>query len=119
MATLNEVDYKEGSDHKNDGYDRNTFYRKTRKLQAAFHAYLTKRKMPLFNSKDGESFLNKLGLTGHPVKLKYEGKTITFPAPALEVHKISPAFRTGREGRHIQQVIITLSQPLRNEVPVN
>ena len=57
--------------------------------------------------------MQKLGLTSKPFDLIYEGKPITFQPPPMEVHKIRPAFRVGREGRQIQQVVISLSQTIR------
>jgi carbonic anhydrase len=48
--------------------------------------------------------------------LKYRGKDYNIQPPELEVHQIRPAFRVGREGRQIQQVIINLIQTVRLQV---
>ena len=68
-----------------------------------------------------ERFLNKLGMTSRPVSQLF-GKALRASAscpigadpdtyiPRIEVHTIRPAFRAGREGRQIEQVLITLTQ---------
>ena len=72
-----------------------------------------------------EQFLNKLGLTARPINQVFgpEGKHLKFLAPLqedpakhspkVEVHTVRPAFRGGREGRQIEQVLVTLTQQIR------
>ncbi|MBL7856350.1 MAG: hypothetical protein JNM57_01575 [Cyclobacteriaceae bacterium] len=97
--------------------NREQIHVNSQKLQAALQVYLTEGKRPEFTPNDWEALLNKLGMTSRPFKLKYAGKNYTINPPPLEVHKIRPAFRVGREGRQIQQVIISLSQTIRFTIP--
>jgi hypothetical protein len=70
-----------------------------------------------------ENFLNKLGLTSRPVsqlfgndssKVRFLRRGRSKPnnryIPKIEVHTVRPAFRTGREGRQVEQVLVTLTQ---------
>lgn len=97
--------------------NREDLYVKSQKIQAAFNSYLREQKMPNFDPKDWEALMLKLGMTSKPVTMKYGEKKYTADAPPIEVHKIRPAFRVGREGRQVQQVIILLSQTIRFKVP--
>lgn len=75
-----------------------------------------------------EAFLNKLGLTALPLAQVFgsAGKDLKFVAPPgrnaasftplIEVHTVRPAFRGGREGRQIEQVLITLTQTIRVDI---
>jgi hypothetical protein len=65
--------------------------------------------------------LNKLGLTSRPVSELFgkHSRGVTFltggadPAtyiPPIEVHTVRPAFRGGREGRQVEQIVVTLTQ---------
>lgn len=75
-----------------------------------------------------EAFLNKLGLTALPLAQVFgsDGKDLKFVAPRgknaasftplIEVHTVRPAFRGGREGRQIEQVLITLTQTIRVDI---
>jgi hypothetical protein len=53
----------------------------------------------------------KLGLASGPVTMKYNDQEIVVEEIPLEVQNIRPAFRIGREGRQVDQVVITLTQP--------
>jgi hypothetical protein len=68
-----------------------------------------------------------LGLTSLPVsklfgensknvKFLLNGKLDRNYVPSFKVHSIRPAFRTGREGRQIEQVLITLTQEISVDV---
>jgi hypothetical protein len=61
-------------------------------------------------------FLQKLGLTDKPVEFLYENEHFkSETAPPLEVHRIRHVNRVGREGKVLDQVIITLTQTFRIE----
>lgn len=89
------------------------------------HEMLTGKAAVFVHDHDWERFLNKLGLTAKPTAEVFgaEGKGLEFQpkdgkspssfVPPIEVHTIRPAFRAGREGRQIEQVLITLTQQVR------
>jgi len=89
----------------------------TRLAQARLHDHIvnmSKRSMP----KDSwQTFLKKLGLTAGDVTFDYEGKKISVDGIKLEVHNIRPAYRIGREGRQVDQVIVTLTQTVKFKEP--
>ena len=61
-------------------------------------------------------FLSKMGmLTEVPDDLSFEGAIIPFEktAPKIQVHSIRPVYRYSREGKRIEQVVVTLLQTLR------
>ncbi|HET9766471.1 MAG TPA: hypothetical protein VFS60_06475 [Thermoanaerobaculia bacterium] len=98
--------------------DREKLYELSRQCQAKLHELLPE-KAPLYGA-DWESFLNKLGLTAGPVSQLFPagtGERFLLDrrrddnyVPPIEVHTVRPAFRSGREGRQIEQVVITLTQ---------
>lgn len=93
--------------------DRKEIHSASKKLQARLHDFLGGEN-PEFNKDEWEeSLMNKLGLTSEPIKLRFDGKTHTLQAPPLQVHQIRPTYRVGREGRQIQQVIVSLSQTVK------
>lgn len=106
--------------------DRQELYDHSQKAQAALHGLL-QGKAVLDDGADWESFLNKLGLTSRPVselfgrdsaKVKFtrDGRVNSDYVPSIEVHTIRPAFRAGREGRQIEQVLVTLTQRVSADV---
>lgn len=99
------------------GDNREEIYHKSNVLQAKLHGMLQAKAE---GTTDGvwTSFLGKLGLTNQPVQFEYEGKKISKPsAPKLEVHKVRPVYRVGREGKIIEQILITLTQTLYLHAP--
>lgn len=74
------------------------------------------------SEEEWESFLNVLGLTSQPVSklfgkegtgLKFENRDGNIDPdyiPPIQVLSLRPAFRAGREGRQIEQVLVTLTQ---------
>jgi hypothetical protein len=87
---------------------------------AALHALLHTRKAG-FGAAEWERFLNALGLTSRPVSTLFgaasrgvrfldRGRPSSTHVPPIEVHSIRPAFRGGREGRQVEQVVVTLTQ---------
>jgi hypothetical protein len=100
--------------------DRKAIHIQSHFIQAKLNDFINEKKRPNFEAADWNAMLCKLGLTSEPFELKYRGKVYKIgkdKLPPLEVHKIRPAFRTGREGQQISQVIISLSQTLNLEVP--
>lgn len=106
--------------------DRKTLFDKSQKAQACLHQLLM-REDRLYGADQWELFLNELGLTSRPVSELFgkdsagirflrAGRPDNQYIPKIEVHKIRPAFRAGREGRQIEQVLITLTQAVSAEV---
>jgi hypothetical protein len=84
-------------------------------------------KQSVLGPAEWERFLNKLGLTSRPVselfgrnskavKFIRDGKASANYVPRIEVHTLRPAFRAGREGRQIEQVIVTLTQRVSADI---
>ena len=85
-------------------------------------------KQARFNEGNWEPFLSLLGLTSLPVSKIFEGASprIQFYrpdgrrdnnyVPEIEVHSLRPALRAGREGRQIEQVLVTLTQTIHAEI---
>ena len=81
----------------------------------------------LYPGDDWEQFLNDLGLTSRPVSELFgkDSANVRFLrddtpdnryVPRIEVHTIRPAFRAGREGRQIEQVVVTLTQRVTADI---
>ena len=93
------------------GDNREEIYKASYRVQRNLHNLLEGK------ARAGEavwaSFLGKLGLTNKPVRFMYEGAEAgkTEP-PKLEVHKVRPVYRVGREGKILEQILITLTQTL-------
>jgi hypothetical protein len=109
--------------------DRYELYERSRSAQALLNDLLG-GKAKLYGDSEWELFLNELGLTSRPVSLLFgrdsakvrftlNGKLDSRYVPRIEVHTIRPAFRTGREGRQIEQVIVTLTQRVTADVGVD
>jgi hypothetical protein len=105
---------------------RDEVFRRSIKAQRELHD-LVNGKQNVYGPKDWELFLNKLGLTSlpvqqlfgkdsHKVKFLYNGKPNDTYRPQIEVHSIRPAFRSGREGRQVEQVLITLTQRVTADI---
>lgn len=108
--------------------DRAELALRSRRAQARLHRLLTGRGSVL-GGQAWEGFLNKLGLTSRPVselfgaasrevRFLHRGRPSTAHVPPLEVHTIRPAFRAGREGRQVEQVIVTLTQQVTADIGV-
>lgn len=83
----------------------------TQELQAEFHKeFFDEKKSSQYSEDAWEALMNKLGMTSKDFTLIYNGKAINIQKPKTQVLKIVPAFRFGREGKLIQQVIVILSQ---------
>jgi len=105
--------------------DRRELYLHSRKAQDVLRDLLRSPRV-----RDGRAgwrdLLEKLGLTTRPVsaifetkdKLRFmrDGRLNNSYVPPIEVHSVRPAFRAGREGRQIEQVLITLTQTLRVDI---
>lgn len=105
---------------------REDVHRVSLDAQALLQRLLTGKER-IYNDSDWENFLNKLGLTSQPVSKLFgkESSTVRFLldgkpnqnyVPKLEVHTIRPAFRAGREGRPIEQVVISLTQRVTADI---
>ena len=106
--------------------DRQSLYDRSQKAQAKLHQLLV-GKSPIYGPVEWEHFLNKLGLTSRPVSELFDensanvrflrdGKPDSTYRPRIEVNSIRPAFRAGREGRQIEQVLITLTQRVSADI---
>ncbi len=109
-----------------DPRDRKALFDHSQDAQAMLHDLLI-GKAPMYGSDDWEAFLNRLGLTSRPVSQLFgeESGNVRFVTngvaadafvPPIQVHTVRPAFRTGREGRQIQQMLVTLIQTVRVSV---
>ncbi len=106
--------------------DRRKLYEQSLQAQRALWEMLM-GKAKLYGDREWELFLNKLGLTSRPVSELFgkdsasvqflrDGRPDRDYVPRIEVHSLRPAFRAGREGRQIEQVLITLTQRITADV---
>jgi hypothetical protein len=106
--------------------DRRALYDRSQDAQKTLHGLLA-GKAAIHGEGEWERFLNKLGLTNRPVAELFDDDATdvrfmrdTRPdnryRPGIEVHSIRPAFRAGREGRQIEQVLITLTQRVTADI---
>ena len=106
--------------------DRRELAERSRRAQARLNDLLVGKERVL-GEEDWEKFLNKLGLTSQPVselfgadsanvRFLLDGRPNNAYVPRIEVHTIRPAFRAGREGRQIEQVVVTLTQRISAEI---
>ena len=107
--------------------ERREIYDLMRKAQAEINK-LFYSKEAQFREGNWEPFLSLFGLTSLPVskifpeapsKIQFyrpDGKPDNNYVPKIEVHTVRPALRAGREGRQIEQVLVTLTQTIRAEI---
>jgi hypothetical protein len=106
--------------------DRKTLYDRSRTAQAKLNGLLM-GKSKRFGAGEWERFLNSIGLTSRPVSQLFgkDSAAVRFLrddvpdnqyVPPIEVHTIRPAFRAGREGRQIEQVLVTMTQRVTADV---
>jgi hypothetical protein len=107
--------------------DRHELYKRSREAQALLHKLFVGKDAMHYGQAEWELFLNKLGLTSRPVSELFgrDSSDVRFTlhgspdreyVPQVEVHTVRPAFRTGREGRQIEQVVVTLTQRVTADV---
>jgi hypothetical protein len=97
----------------------------SRQMQVIWHDAL-EHKLDRKDPEAREDFLQLLGLTGKNVEdlfadgsaktLKFidaRGKPFRNAPPPIEVHAIRPVFRAGREGKQIEQVLVSVTQTVR------
>lgn len=105
--------------------DRERIYELSRDACVQIHKLFENPK--LFSDAEWERFLNRLGLTSLPVsklfgrtanRIKFYrgGRPNNDYVPKIEIHSVRAALRAGREGRQIEQVLITLSQSLKADI---
>lgn len=103
-----------------DTTDRYELFERSRIARAKVHELITTKQGAL-GADAWERFLNKLGLTCRPVSELFgarskdvvfleRGRRTTTYCPPIEVHTVRPAFRSGREGRQVEQVVVALTQ---------
>jgi hypothetical protein len=98
--------------------------RKVADIASEAQAWLHQRligKQGVLGPRAWERFLNKLGLTSRPVSELFGRRSrdvrfVTKGVPAIEVHTVRPAFRSGREGRQVEQVVVTLTQRVDTDI---
>jgi hypothetical protein len=106
--------------------NRKELFDLSRKAQGTLKNLLM-RGVRSYKPDEWEEFLNLLGLTSRPVSELFgphskevrflrDGKPDAEYTPKIECHTIRPAFRTGREGRQIEQVLITLTERVTADV---
>ena len=109
--------------------NREELHRRSLAARALLNDLLAgKERMRRYRGAEWEQFLNPLGLTSRPVSelfgrdssnvrfLGPNGTPSSRHVPPIECHTIRPAFRAGREGRQIEQVLITLTQRVTADV---
>src|SRR5262245_8613458 len=107
--------------------DRKELYHRSTKAQAMLNVLLMRKQSAFLRGSEWENCLNKMGMTSRPVSqlfgrnsanvrfLRDEKRDDTY-TPSIEVHTVRPAFRAGREGRQIEQVLITFTQRVTADV---
>jgi hypothetical protein len=91
--------------------NREEIFRESEKVQAYLHHLLMNGRKEYLTPKIWSGFLKKLGLTDAPVSYEYDGETFASKGvPKIEIHKLRPVYRVGRESTLLEQVVITLSQ---------
>ena len=97
----------------------------SKQARAKLHELLISEQTAMLHDSEWEAFLNKLGLTALPVsamfgadsvKVRFIGRQKLDHAPPIEVHTVRPAFRAGREGRQIEQVLVTFTQSVKVDI---
>jgi len=107
--------------------DRRELYKRSNKAQGWLNKLLMGEEKSFLQDSEWEAFLNKMGLTARPVsqlfgkdssKVRFlrNGRADGTYTPRIEVHTVRPAFRAGREGRQIEQVLITLTQRISADI---
>jgi hypothetical protein len=104
--------------------DRRKLYDLSQQARSKLHGLLKWNQTSFLNDSEWERFLNKLGMTSRPVstlfgsqsrKVRFQGRGLQKP-PSIEVHTLRPAFRAGREGRQIEQVLVTFTQSIKADI---
>ncbi len=99
-----------------DENNRKEINDESERLQAMLHGLLISDKREILSSQAWSGFLQKIGLTDVPISFLYDGKEIkSEKVPLIEVHKVRPVYRVGRENKITDQVLITLTQTFRIE----
>jgi hypothetical protein len=98
--------------------DREKIFNEYNSRQGRLHEFLM-NKQDILGEKKWGIFIDKLGLSAsHSTYLDNSGLEVKPINPLkIEVHKIRPAYRMGREGNILEQVIVTLTQ--KAEIPIN
>lgn len=110
--------------------NRRELYRQSQIAQALLHDLLIGKEGVFLADTEWENFLNKLGLTSRPVsqlfgkdsaKVRFlrNGHSDNSYVPGIEVHTVRPAFRAGREGRQVEQVVVTFTQRVSADVGID
>jgi hypothetical protein len=105
---------------------REEIHEASMKAKEKLHRLLT-GKQSIYPDSEWEAFLNRLGLTSRPVselfgkvgediRFVQGGKTHRSYVPKLEVHTLRPVYRAGREGRQIEQMVISLTQRVQADI---
>lgn len=80
-------------------------------LQGRLHRLLLTMGELKLTPEEWSGFLETIGLTNQPLVFTHDGKPVEIAArPKIEIHKIRPVFRVGREGRILEQMLITITQ---------
>jgi hypothetical protein len=101
-----------------DVKDREKLYAISQKICGKLHGILIDFHGEIKSNRNASpdawpSFLKKLGLTSAAPVFNYDGRIyLSKNEIKTEVHHVRPAFRYTREGRHIEQVIVTLTQKM-------
>ncbi|HEY8735380.1 MAG TPA: hypothetical protein VIL90_12495, partial [Puia sp.] len=91
--------------------NREQIFDASQKLRAQVYGLLAGKNRAFLSKEAWSGFLKKIGLTDEVVKFTYNGEKIQSNGPPpIEVYKVRPVYRVGREDMLIEQVLITLTQ---------
>lgn len=94
------------------GDNRENIYNASYKIQRRLNTLLNS-KAEAFSAGVWSNFLTKLGLTNTSFNYEYNGQIYDKETPSLEVHRVRPIYRVGREEKILEQIMITLTQTVR------
>jgi hypothetical protein len=93
--------------------NREEIFRHSQKAQSSLHRLLLQDDSGL-TKKEWSKFLPKLGLVNSAKEFRYGDEIITTEVvPPIQVYKIRPIYRVGREGKLTEQVLVTITQTFR------
>ena len=91
--------------------NREQIFDASQHLRAQVHSLLAGKNRAFLSTEAWSGFLKKIGLTDEVVTFTYNGEKIQSSGPPpLEVYKVRPVYRVGREDMLVEQVLITLTQ---------
>jgi hypothetical protein len=100
--------------------DRKKIFHQSQSIQGDLHDLIMANSKNILGPEPWERWLNKLGLTSRGVTFRdangaeiNENNIDNIP---VEVHKVKPAYRVGKQGLILEQVIVTITQSVTVKV---